>query len=138
MRLRNRFIRFMYGRNGVDQLGQAESFVLLALVILGLFFGRVPVVRSILYIVVLAGFIHMYFRMFSKNIAKRQKENQWFCNWRYQFAIRRNKRRVRREQRKIYSYFKCPMCKQKVRVPKGRGKVCITCPKCRQEFVRKA
>ncbi len=138
MRLRDRFARFMYGRNGVDQLGQAESFAILALVIIGLFFGRLNIVRTIIYVIVLAGFVHMYFRMFSKNIAKRQKENQWFCNLRYQFAINKNKRKVRREQRKIYSYFKCPMCHQKVRVPKGRGKVCITCPKCRQEFVRKA
>lgn len=137
MRLRDRFARFMYGRNGADQLGQAESLVILILIILGLFF-RGGIVGTIIYLISLAGFIHLYFRMFSKNIAKRQKENQWFLNLRYGRAVSRNKRKVHREQKKIYSFFKCPMCKQKVRVPKGRGKICITCPKCRQEFVRKA
>ena len=42
------------------------------------------------------------------------------------------------EQRKIYKFYKCPMCKQEGRVPRGHGKICITCPKCREEFIRRS
>lgn len=138
MRFRDRFIRFMYGRNGVDQLGQAESVALIVLIILGLFVRRVPVLSSLIYLLGLAGFIHLYFRIFSRNIVKRQRENQWFLNWRYQAAIRLGKLKARWQQRKYYRFYKCPTCRQKVRVPKGHGKICITCPKCRESFVRKS
>ncbi len=137
MKLRDRFARFMYGRYGMDQLGRVESFAMLFVLIISIFFQR-TVVGPILYLLALVLLVHMYFRMFSKNIAKRQRENQKLLNFRYSISVKRNKRKIHREQKKIYRFFKCPMCKQKVRVPKGRGKICITCPKCREEFVRKS
>ena len=131
--MREKFMRFMQGRNGVDQLGKTLNTVTLVLLIISMFTRW-----TILYIIALVLMVYTYFRIFSKNTPKRYAENQKFCNWRYDMAIKKNKKRQEWEQRKIYRFFRCPMCKQKVRVPKGRGKICITCPKCRQEFVKRS
>ena len=131
--MREKFMRFMQGRNGVDQLGKTLNTVTLVLLIISMFTRW-----TILYVIALVLMVYTYFRIFSKNIPKRYAENQKFCNWRYDMAIKKNKRKQEWEQRKIYRFFRCPMCKQKVRVPKGRGKICITCPKCRQEFVKRS
>ena len=123
----------MQGRNGIDQYSQFLNGVVLILFLISIltrstFLGWAPFVRM----------GYMYFRIFSKNIPKRSMENQKFCNMRYDLSIKINKMKKQWEQRKIYRFFRCPMCKQKVRVPKGRGKICITCPKCREEFVRRS
>ena len=131
--LKMKFARFMQGRNGVDQLSQFLNIVVIVIFIVSLFVKWAP-----LYWFGLGLLGYMYFRVFSKNIPKRSIENQKFCNLRYDLAIKKNKWVKEREQRKIYRFFRCPMCKQKVRVPKGRGKICITCPKCRQEFIRRS
>lgn len=131
--LRMKFTRFMQGRNGVDQLAQFLNIIVLILLVVSIFTKSV-----ILDIVPFVLMGYMYFRIFSRNIPKRSMENQRFCNMRYDFAIKKNKWKKEWEQRKIYRFFRCPMCHQKVRVPKGRGKICITCPKCRQEFIRRS
>lgn len=131
--MREKFRRFMQGRNGMDELGQALNVVILVLLILAIF-TRIHLFYSFALLLML----YMYFRIFSKNIPKRYKENQKFRNFRYDMAIKRNNMKKEWQQRKIYRFYRCPVCKQKVRVPKGRGKICITCPKCRTEFVKKS
>ena len=131
--LRMKFARFMQGRNGVDQLSQFLNIVVMILLIVSIF--TKSFILDWLPFVIMG---YMYFRIFSKNIPKRSMENQKYCNWRYDFSVKKNKWKKEWEQRKIYRFFRCPMCHQKVRVPKGRGKICITCPKCRQEFVRRS
>lgn len=131
--LKMKFMRFMQGRNGVDQLSQFLNIVVLILLAVSIF--TKSIILDWLPFVLMG---YMYFRIFSRNIPKRSMENQKFCNMRYDLAIKKNKWKKEREQKKIYRFFRCPMCKQKVRVPKGRGKICITCPKCRQEFVRRS
>ena len=128
-----KFARFMQGRNGVDQLSQFLNVVVLILLVVSIF--TKSIILDWLPFVLMG---YMYFRIFSRNIAKRSVENQKFCNMRYDLAIKKNKWKKEREQKKIYRFFRCPMCHQKVRVPKGRGKICITCPKCRQELVRRS
>lgn len=132
-KIKSSFTRFMYGRNGVDQLSQFINIVTLVIFIISLFTKW-----TWLYWIAIGLLVYMYFRIFSKNIPKRSQENQKFCNLRYDLAIKKNNMKKEWEQRKIYRFFRCPMCKQKVRVPKGRGKICITCPKCRQEFVKRS
>ena len=135
--MKEKFIKFMYGRNGVDELARFESFLIWIPLVLSIFI-RNPFIQMILSFVAVALIVHLYFRIFSKNTSKRYEENQKFRNWRYNMAIKRNNYKKRREQRAIYKYFKCPMCKQQVRVPRGHGKIIITCPKCREEFARRS
>lgn len=132
MKFRDRFANWMSGRNGMDELARFESGLVLILLIISLF-SRL----GLLYIVALAVMIHMYYRMFSRNVSKRYEENQKFLNLRYNSTVEWNKKKKHFAQRKTYCFFKCPQCKQEIRVPRGHGKICITCPRCRTEFIKR-
>lgn len=132
MSFRDRIANWMSGRNGMDDLARFESGFVVALLVVSLFSRW-----GFLYVVALAVVIHMYFRMFSKNVSKRYEENQKYLNFRYQTVVWWNKKKKHFAQRKMYRFFRCPNCKQEVRVPKGHGRICITCPKCRTEFIKR-
>ena len=117
----------------MDELARAESWVVMILLVVSIFTRS-----AILDILAIGLMIHMYFRVFSRNINKRYAENQKFLNARYEWTVKAERRKKRFAQRKQYKFFKCPMCKQEVRVPRGHGKICITCPKCREQFVRRS
>ena len=120
--------RFMLGRYGPDQLS-------LAMLILAFIVGLVPMLWA--KIVTLALAVIVFYRMFSKNIAKRRRENDWFLKvWSpvKTFFVRLFKGRP---DKATHKHFKCPKCAQELRVPKGKGKVTITCPKCGEKFTRK-
>ena len=123
----------MYGRYGNDQLSRVYLGITLVLLVLSLFTHW-----TIFYIAGIVLLIYCYYRMFSKNITRMSAQNQKYLNFRYGLAVRRQKVKTRMQQRRVYHFYKCPQCKQKVRVPKGHGKICITCPKCRAEFIRKS
>lgn len=125
--------KFMAGRYGFDNLSKACLIATVALMAASLL-----VKNRALYLVALLLLAYCYFRAFSKNVVKRQRENQLFCNLRYQAVVKWNKFKNRQAQKKIYRFYHCPQCRQAVRVPKGRGKICITCPKCRTEFIKKS
>ena len=125
----------MAGRYGADQFGRFLSGAALVLLIVNLFVRGV--VGQILYFLVLAVLVYNIFRMFSKNTAARYKENVaylkvknrvvgWYANLR---------RRIR--ESKTHRFYKCPTCKTTVRVPKGKGKINIRCPKCGEKFIKK-
>ena len=79
-----------------------------------------------------------YFRMFSRNYAQRSAENQKYLDltWKIRSKFDKTKRRI--VESKDYHIYKCPSCGQKIRIPRGKGKICITCPKCRHEFEKKS
>ena len=131
--MREKVQRFMLGRYGFDELSKVYVGVTMVLMVLSIFTGN-----FLFYLASLILLAYTYFRAFSRNITKRQQENQKYRNIRYQSAVKWNSFKNRQAQRKIYRFYKCPQCKQKVRVPKGRGKICITCPKCRTEFIKKS
>lgn len=124
---------FMYGRYGSDQLNMAilVAAVLVSLTnsVLTVFLRESTVysgiVAPILSVIVYGLLIYSFFRMFSRNIYKRQRENRRFTQLWMRLKDRNNR------------YFRCPNCKQTVRVPRGRGKICIRCPKCGEKFTRK-
>ncbi|MBQ5484545.1 MAG: zf-TFIIB domain-containing protein, partial [Lachnospiraceae bacterium] len=87
--------------------------------------------NGVIYLLGLAVLGYGYFRMMSKNVGKRYLENQ-----KYLQITDRMKNFF--YNHKTYRFYKCPTCKQKVRVPRGHGKIEITCPKCRGTFIRRS
>ncbi|HHW30240.1 MAG TPA: hypothetical protein GXX20_00975 [Clostridiaceae bacterium] len=123
---------FMTGRYGGDHL----SIALLILSILLTFFGQIlrfPFLMILSYIPM--GIC--VFRTFSKNINKRRMENYKFMMLMSPVYAWFNKLQKRIIDSKTHKYFKCPKCKATLRLPKGKGKILIICPKCRNEFTRK-
>ena len=123
--------RFMYGRNGTDQLNWA---ILVSYLVLWL----QRVIMSALYIAIVALIIDvvmfllavvLLWRTFSRNLPKRRAENQKFVNWWWPIKNRFAAAKARRAD-KEHKYFTCKNCKTICRVPAGKGKIVITCPKC--------
>ena len=125
----NAIRRFMQGRYGSDALT-------LFLLCVGIVINLIPVRHYILSILALAIFAVAIWRMLSRNIYARQKENAAYLRFWYRvkgFFLRFKPR----ADAKTHKHFKCPKCRQEVRVPKGKGKVLITCPKCGEKFQKK-
>lgn len=130
------FQRFMSGRYGGDAFSSFLSLTALVVVVLGLF---VPgLFGMLLGWLGWAALIYSYYRIFSRNIPKRAAENRWFLAQRYAVQQRFASARTRFAQRKVYRYFRCPRCRQQLRVPRGRGRISITCPKCGTSFIKKS
>ncbi len=122
--------RLMYGRCGVDQLNVFLLAVSVVLHLLAMILSRLGAVCAVLGMLVsLAAYgvlIWYLFRFFSRNLEKRFLENRRFLTWKSRVTDRSNR------------YFRCPNCRQTVRVPRGRGKICIKCPKCSEKFIRRS
>ncbi len=119
-RWKERFARFMYGRYGPDQLNNVMLILGVALAVIGMLFS-LPLLTVLSYVPL--GFC--LYRMFSRNANRRRLENQRFM----QLLNRLRDRESR--------YYSCPRCHQTVRVPRGRGKINIHCPKCGNQFIKK-
>jgi len=130
---RERMTRFMYGRYGYDQLSKLYFGLAMACLIVNLFTRL-----AVFYAAGILLLIYGIYRSFSKDTAKMSAQNQKYLNWRYQRIVKYNQSKKHWAQRKEYRFYKCPGCRQKVRVPRGRGKIAITCPKCRAEFIKKS
>lgn len=136
--LLNKLRQWMAGRYGTDQLNLCLLLCYLALNLLSVPFRRFAAVSIILLILSYALVILIFYRMLSKNTSKRYQENQKFLNFRKPFQGKLKSRFRRTKERKNYHFYKCPGCGQTIRIPRGKGKICITCPKCRNEFVKKS
>ncbi len=132
-KIRYKIAQFMVGRYGMDQFSQFLGFLCFALLVIGMFV-RGAVINLIL--LLLLGYL--YFRVFSKNIAKRYAENQKYLEIQSRVKQLFSKSKYRLEDMKTHHIYRCPGCGQKVRVPRGKGKIEITCPKCREKFIRKS
>lgn len=132
-RLKERMARFMYGRYGMDQLSRMINYISFALLILTLLTNS-----TLIYLLALAGIIYSYYRVFSRNISRRYSENQIYLKLKYDVLRRFNNFKLRLKDKKTHRIFKCPSCSQKIRVPRGKGRISIKCPKCRIEFTRKS
>jgi len=138
-RIGNALARFMYGRNGMDQLNRALFWAYLILWLVG---GVVSgVLRSDLLSTLFSALtwilmVLIFFRMLSKNLYKRRAENQKWVNWWWGFKSRSAGAKARHAD-KEHKYFTCKNCKTICRVPVGKGKIIITCPKCRAQIEAK-
>ena len=130
------FTRIMAGRNGMDALNRFLSVVLLVLVLASMLLRNIRLAGS-LSMIALALLVYVYFRMFSRNIYRRQQENGAYLRERYKITSGWNGMRERWAQRKDYRFFKCPSCHTRLRVPRGKGKLNIVCRKCGTSFQRK-
>lgn len=131
-RFRQKVMQFMQGRYGADQFSRFLIYLSLILLVITLFCRN----NFIYYIAVIVLF-YSYFRMLSRNISKRYAENQKYLSLRYKMVGRFNWIKLRIKDSKTHRIFKCPSCSQKIRVPKGKGRISIKCPKCRIEFIKK-
>jgi len=129
--------RFMYGRNGNDQLNAALLCVYLVLCVLEIVFGGIHTAAVVFNTLALLLAVVVLFRMFSRNLTRRQAENARFLNWWLPVKGRFVGARQRRLD-KEHKYFTCKNCKAICRVPAGKGKIEITCPKCGQKIIGKS
>lgn len=131
--MKEKLYRFMYGRNGVDQLSRFLIYLALILVVLDMLFGG----TGVFYGLGIAVMVYAYFRVFSRKLEKRRAENAKFLHFKNKFVYGLRSRRERMKQRKDYVFFRCPACKAMLRVPRGKGKIRVTCRKCGNAFERK-
>lgn len=120
---------FMRGRNGADELGVASLELAVILAVINIFAGN-----GVIYVITLALLAYAIFRMVSTNVNQRRRESMafaeklgpvrpWISN---PAAAYRNAR--------TYKHATCPNCHQRVRVPRDKGHIRITCPRCKQKF----
>lgn len=120
---------FFANRNGMDDLSKVMIWASLIVLLISAF---IPVawLSSALYTLSLAVIIYAYVRVFSKKLDKRQAENNAYLAWVGQL-------KQRWQQRKTHKFYRCPKCKTVLRVPKGKGKISITCRGCGEKFIKK-
>ena len=123
-RMRAGVQRFMVGRYGTDKL----NIAILTVGVVVCFLGMFPLFAFIRLVFSTASWVLMFwaiFRMLSRNTYKRYRENRKYLQLMEQLKDRQHR------------YFTCPRCRQPVRVPRGKGKIAITCPKCKEKFIKK-
>lgn len=121
--------RFMIGRNGRDELQVTVAYAALILYIFAPWFDKflpVPLFRTICWI----GIFYSLFRFCSKDVNRRREENRKFLQ-ELEFL------KLRISMRKTHKIYRCKGCGRKIRVPKGKGKIEITCPLCGKKFIRR-
>ncbi len=133
--LSRKLSNWMIGRYGTDELSRCLIWTGIVFLVLSMFI-RVQGVASIFNLIAWILVIYAYFRVLSRNIVKRSRERDKFLRLtsgiRSWFSVLKKRWR----DRKTHNYYRCPKCKTYIRVPKGRGKIAITCPKCREEFIK--
>lgn len=128
-RITTSFQQFMAGRNGVDPLSIALMVLSFVLYVIG-----AVVASPILTLIYFAVSVACIFRMLSKDLEARHKENAWFTSITDRAFTPVRQWFVRMQNRNVYYYLTCPSCHQKLRVPRGRGRITITCAKCGEKI----
>ena len=131
--MKEKIRQFMIGRYGTDGLNQFLSIASIVMLLISL------ITRISLFTYVgMVLLILCYYRSLSRNISKRTEENYKY------YAVKdriRNKFSGLKDQwdnRRLYHYYRCPQCRQKLRVPRGRGRIQISCPRCGTQFIKKS
>ena len=141
--MKERLRKFMVGRYGADELNRFLTICGWVLLLAGFVLSSIQknatqILGSLMVTLSWALLIWSIFRTLSKNTQKRASEN-------YQYFVYKNKvvswwkqRKTRWQDRQVHRYCRCPQCRATVRVPKGKGKIRITCPHCKNQFVKKS
>ena len=128
----NWFSNFMMGRYGPDQLSLFTLALSFLFNLIGAIFNLWPL--SLLAYLLL---ILTIFRFLSRNIRKRRAENDKFIKYWWPFKTKAQNFFRRIKDSRKYKFFRCPSCKNRLRVPRGKGKIKVTCPKCGERFQKK-
>lgn len=130
--MKEKLRRFMWGRYGTDRFNQFLMVCAVLLLMVSFLGGKV------FYLLATAVMAYAYFRMFSRNISRRALENQRYL--RQEMKVRGFFAGKKKElaQRRDFHIYRCPRCRQRIRVPRGKGKIAITCRKCGNEFIKKS
>lgn len=133
--MKEKFYRFMSGRNGSDELARFCSFTSLGIMILYLIVGRFSQwLATLLSTIAFAGIFYSWFRIFSRNISRRRLENEKYMRFMSRIKSKLALQKTKFSQRREYRFFTCVSCRAVLRVPKGKGRVKITCKKCGATF----
>lgn len=130
--LQLRLSQYLYGRNGMDDLARLCNGLAIVLIVINIFAQSTAI-----YLIWAVLFLYSVFRTFSKNITKRYAENQKFL------AMTKAPRSFAKliglqwRDRNVSRYYICKNCKQQIRVPKGKGRIEIRCPRCGERFIKK-
>jgi rubredoxin len=137
--MRDKIRAFFYGRYGSDPFNRFLSACALGLLLLSIILNacKAAALSSLIYLLALGTLGYSCFRSLSKNIYKRQEENGKYLLQKTKLAGKAGLLKQRWKDRKTYKYFRCPACKASLRVPKGKGKIRITCRKCGHVFEEK-
>ena len=130
--IRNFLRNFMHGRYGPDHLNIAMIVVSLILSLIHGIIGLSPIMYLSYVVLALA-----LFRMLSRNIPRRRAENDVFIRYWWPVRTKVSRAVANIKHRNVYKYFSCPSCANTLRVPKGKGRLQITCPKCGERFIKK-
>lgn len=136
--MKEKFMKFMQGRYGVDGFARFTMGAALVCVFVSVFFQKGSTIGALLNTLGLAAIIYTYFRILSRNISRRYAENQKYLSMTSKLRQSFNREKSMMQQRKTHHIYTCPGCGQKIRIPRGRGKkVEIDCPKCHTKFIKK-
>lgn len=131
--MKEKIYRFMQGRYGMDGFSNFLIAAALVLAVLDAFTGT-----HVLNLLAWVLLIFAYSRIFSRNHSRCVAQNVWFYNHTKGIRTFYQKQKSRMKIRKTHHIYKCKQCGQKIKIPKGKGKIIITCPNCRNEFIKRS
>lgn len=131
-----KFQRFMTGRYGIDRLWRALLiFYLISVILANIVYRYSKIAYGALLVLSTAIFIFALFRVFSKNIEMRRSENESWLRFTGKIRQRVIFQKNKWKQRKTHKFIKCKKCKRVLRIPKHKGKINVTCPHCKNQFI---
>lgn len=133
MNFREKIARMMYGRYGVDALSKGILYTSVAFLVLNMFLRNIYVNAASMILLFIC-----YYRMFSRDFTKRQNENMKFMKYCNRVKYHISKLKYRMSENKTHHIYRCPSCKQKIRIPRGRGKSVFAVRSVVQNLLKKA
>ena len=131
--MRDKIYRFMQGRYGTDDFYKFLFWVALSGIVINWFFKS-----QLLSFAVTLILVYAMYRVLSKNHSARYAENQRYLQATAKIRYWFDQQKKLMEERKYHHIYTCPKCRQKIRIPKGKGKIMIRCPKCHHEFQKRS
>lgn len=131
--MRDKIYRFMQGRYGTDDFYKFLFWVALIGIVINCFFKS-----QLLSFAVTLILVYAMYRVLSKNHSARYAENQRYLQATAKIRYWFDQQKKLMEERKYHHIYTCPKCRQKIRIPKGKGKIMIRCPKCHHEFQKRS